>query len=106
MESAPQHTDLNFMQMSFSRALDDGRPVTAIGRIRAATRWRAAGRPDSATDRQAAIEALAREAEEYGADAVIDVRFEVDGVKNCEIEGVKLERVTATGLAVRFARAA
>jgi hypothetical protein len=94
------------MQVTFSRALDDGRPVTAIGRIRAATRWRAAGAPDDPTDRQAAIEALAREAEEYGADAVIDVRFEVDGVKGPDIEGVALERVTATGLAVRFARAA
>jgi hypothetical protein len=106
MESAPQQYGLNFMQVSFSRALDDGRPVTAIGRIRAATRWRAAGGPDDATDRQAAIEALAREAEEYGADAVIDVRFEVDGVKCPDIDGVALERVTATGLAVRFARAA
>ena len=47
-----------------------------------------------------------REAEEYGADAVVDVRFEVDGCKGCEIEGVPLQRVTATGLAVRFARAA
>jgi hypothetical protein len=106
MEYAPQETDLNLMQVTFSRALDDGRPMTAIGRIRAATRWRAAGGPDNATDRQAAVEALAREAEEYGADAVIDVRFEVDGVRNCDIEGVALERVTATGLAVRFARAA
>jgi Putative heavy-metal-binding len=97
---------LNFMQVTSSRALDDGRPVTAIGRIRAAARWRAAGAPDDPTDRQAAIEALAREAEEYGADAVIDVRFEVDGVKGPDIEGVALERVTATGLAVRFARAA
>jgi hypothetical protein len=94
------------MQVTFSRALDDGRPMTAIGRIRAATRWRAAGGPDDPADRQAAIEALAREAEEYGADAVIDVRFEVDGVKAPDIEGVALERVSATGLAVRFARAA
>ncbi len=47
-----------------------------------------------------------REAEEYGADAVVDVRFEVDGVKGSDIEGVQLQRVTATGLAVRFARAA
>ena len=50
--------------------------------------------------------ALMREAEEYGADAVVDVRFEVDGVKSSDIEGVPLQRVIATGLAVRFARAA
>ena len=93
------------MYLSFSSDLDGGRPMTAIGRIRAATRWRAAGDPGAETDRQAAIEALRREAEEYGADAVVDVRFEVDGVKGPDV-GVELQRVTATGLAVRFARAA
>jgi hypothetical protein len=94
------------MYMSFSSSLDGGRPVTAIGRIRAATRWRAAGDPGAEADRQAAIEALTREAEEYGADAVIDVRFEVDDCKGCDGGAVNLQRVTATGLAVRFARAA
>jgi hypothetical protein len=94
------------MQVSFAGGPDNGRPVTAIGRIRAAASWRAAGDPGAEADRQAAIEALTREAEEYGADAVVDVRFEVDGCKGCEIEGVALQRVTATGLAVRFARAA
>ena len=69
------------MQVSFAAALDDGRRTVAIGRIRAVTRWRAAGDPAVEADRQAAIEALTREAEEYGADAVVDVRFEVDGVR-------------------------
>jgi uncharacterized protein YbjQ (UPF0145 family) len=101
-----ERAGLNFMQVSFSSGLDDGRPVTAIGRIRATTRWRAAGEPGAEADRQAAIEALMREAEEYGADAVVDVRFEVDGVKGSDIEGVALQRLTANGLAVRFARAA
>jgi uncharacterized protein YbjQ (UPF0145 family) len=53
-----------------------------------------------------AIEALRREAEDYGADGVVDVRFEVEGCKGGDIGGVRLERVTATGLAVRFAEAA
>jgi Putative heavy-metal-binding len=94
------------MYVSFSSGLDDGRPMTAIGRIRAPTRWRAAGDPDAEADRQAAIEALTREAEDYGADAVVDVQFDVEGCKGCEIDGLRLERVIATGLAVRFARAA
>jgi uncharacterized protein YbjQ (UPF0145 family) len=64
------------------------------------------GDPGAEADRQAAIEALTREAEEYGADAVVDVRFEVDDCKGCDIDGVRLQRLTATGLAVRFARAA
>ncbi len=77
--------------------------LVASGRRR---EWRAAGDPGAEADRQAAIEALTREAEEYGADAVVEVRFEVDGCKGCDVEGVELQRVTATGLAVRFARAA
>ena len=84
------------MYVSFSSDLDGGRPMTAIGRIRAATQWRAAGDPGAEADRQTAIEALTREAEEYGADAVVDVRFEVDACKGCDIDGVALQRVTAT----------
>jgi uncharacterized protein YbjQ (UPF0145 family) len=49
---------------------------------------------------------LTREAEDYGADAVVDVQFEIEGCKGCEIDGLRLERVMATGLAVRFAAAA
>ena len=97
---------LNAMYVSFSSDLDGGRPMTAIGRVRATARWRAAGDPAADADRKAAIEALKREAEEYGADAVVEVRFETDCCKGCDVEGVDLERVTATGLAVRFARAA
>ena len=82
------------MQVSFSSGLDDGRPTTAIGRVKAATRWRAAGEPGAEAERQAAIEALKREAEEYGADAIVDVRFEVDGVRGPDIDGVALQRVT------------
>ena len=94
------------MQVSFAAALDDGRRATAIGRIRAAGPWRAAGDLGAEADRQTAIEALGREAEDYGADGVVDVRLEVEGCKGCDIDGVRLERVTATGLAVRFAEAA
>jgi uncharacterized protein YbjQ (UPF0145 family) len=94
------------MQVSFSSGLDDGRATTAIGRVKAASRWRAADRPGSEAERQAAIEALKREAAEYGADAIVDVRFEVDDVRGVDIGGVALRRVAVTGLAVRFARAA
>jgi len=94
------------MQVSFSSALEDGRATTAIGRVRATTRWRAVEATGSEAEREAAIEALRREAAEYGADALIDVRFEIDDVKGYDIDGVALRRVTATGLAVRFARAA
>jgi Putative heavy-metal-binding len=94
------------MQVSFAAALDGGRRTVPIGRIRAKGPWRAAGAPGTEADRQAAIATLTREAEEYGADSVVDVQFEVEGCKGCEIDGLRLERVTATGLAVRFAEAA
>ncbi len=94
------------MKVSFTSGLDDGRATTAIGRVKATTRWRAADRPGSENERQAAIEALKREAAEYGADAIVDVRFEVDDIKGVDVAGVVLQRVTVTGLAVRFARAA
>jgi uncharacterized protein YbjQ (UPF0145 family) len=88
------------MQVSFAAALDDGRRTVPIGRIRAAAPWRAAIEPSLEADRQAAVVALRREAEEYGADAVID------GCKGYDVDGVRLQRVTATGLAVRIAQAA
>lgn len=94
------------MQVSFAAALDDGRRTISIGRIRAAGPWRAAGDPGAEADRETTIEALRREAEDYGADGVVDVRFGVEDCKGCDIDGVRLERVTATGLAVRFAEAA
>jgi len=40
------------------------------------------------------------------ADGIVDVRFEVEGCKGDDLDGVRLQRVTATGLAVRFAQAA
>jgi len=94
------------MQVSFAAALDGGRRTVAIGRIRAKGPWRAAGESAAESDRKTAIGALQREAEEYGADGIVEVSFEVEGCKGCEIDGIRLERVTATGLAVRFAEAA
>jgi uncharacterized protein YbjQ (UPF0145 family) len=94
------------MQVSFAAALDDGRRTIAIGRIRATAPWRAASGSSAEADRQAAVEALSREAEDYGADALVEVRFEVEGCNGYDVNGVQLQRVTATGLAVRFAQAA
>ena len=94
------------MQVSFSSILEDGRDTTAIGRLRVTTRWRAADQEGGEAERAAAVEGLMREAAEYGADAVVDVRFETDDLKGADLEGVVLRRVAVTGLAVRFAKAA
>ena len=81
------------MEVSFAADLDDGRPLTPIGRVRATTRWRAAGGDGADAERQAAIEALTCEAAEYGADAVVDVQFEIDGVKGADIDGVAVRSI-------------
>jgi hypothetical protein len=75
----------------------------AIGRIRGTAPWRARGGLDTEAERKRAIQSLTREADDCGADAVVDVQFNVEGVKGFDIEGVSLERVIATGLAIRFA---
>ena len=94
------------MQVTFATDLEDGRAKTVIGTVKATSRWRAGEGMGSEAERHAAIEALMREAAEYGADGVVDVHFEIDAVKSHDVDGVALRRVTATGLAVRFARAA
>ena len=48
------------------------------------------------------MRALIREAQEYDADAIVDLGFEVDGVKRIDIDGTPLRRVAATGIAVKF----
>jgi uncharacterized protein YbjQ (UPF0145 family) len=94
------------MQMSFASDPQDGRAKSVIGPVKATSRWRAADGMGSDAERKAAVEALMREAAEYGADAVVDVRFEIDDVTGTDIDGVVLRRVIASGLAVRFAQAA
>ena len=66
------------MQVSFASHLECGRATVAIGRVKATTRWRAADKAGTEAERQAAIDALKREAAEYGADAIVDVRFDLD----------------------------
>jgi uncharacterized protein YbjQ (UPF0145 family) len=92
------------MQVSFSASLDTERPQYAIGRVSAHTPWRAAEL--SQADREIAIRALVREAEEYGADGVVEIAFAVEACKGGECEGVKLHRLVATGRAVKLALAA
>ncbi len=94
------------MQVSFSHELESERTRAAIGRVKATTGWSAARGQVADFDREVALRALVREAEEYGADALVDVRFEVEEVRGPDIDGVPLRRVTAVGMAVRFALAA
>jgi len=92
------------MQVSFTGALEGGRAVRAIGRVKAVGRWRGADEEASETDRRALMLFLVREAEEYGADALVEVRFEPE--ETAEIDGVSLRRLVASGAAVRASLAA
>jgi hypothetical protein len=93
------------MQVTHTNELEGGRRHYSIGRIKACSVWRAADAPGAEADRIAAVRALVREAQEYDADAIIDLGFEVDGVKRIDIDGTPLQRVAATGIAVKFADA-
>jgi uncharacterized protein YbjQ (UPF0145 family) len=94
------------MQISQTQELEDGRQTFAIGRIKAVGAWRGANAARSEAERLVALKALIREAEDYGADAIVGVDFQIDGVVGGDVEGVPLRRVVASGLAVRIALAA
>lgn len=94
------------MHVHYSGSPDEGRNHKALGRLSATTGWRAADRPVSPLDREIAMRALVREAEESGADGLIDVEFTVERLGASDIGGVPLMRLTAAGTAVRLAIAA
>jgi hypothetical protein len=93
------------MQISHTSELANGRGHYPIGRIRAVAEWRAASASGAQADRLTAIRELIREAEEYGADAIVGLEFHIDDVKRAEIEGAALLRIAVTGIAVKFVAA-
>jgi uncharacterized protein YbjQ (UPF0145 family) len=94
------------MQFSPANALEGGRAHHAIGRIKACSGWRGADASPAETDRRAAVDALVREAQDYEADAIIGLEFEIEGLKSADVDGAPLQRVAVTGIAVKFAEAA
>jgi uncharacterized protein YbjQ (UPF0145 family) len=100
-----KHT-VEVMQVSYTNKLEGGRRHHSIGRLKASSGWRAVNAPAAEADRVAAVRALIREAEEYDADAIIGLDFEVDSVSCADIGGAPLQRVAATGIAVKFDEAA
>ena len=94
------------MQVSRTNELEFGRPYHSVGRIKASSGWRAANAHGSEMDRLEALWALVSEAQEFYADAVIDLSFEVEAIGHPDYGGATLRRIAATGIAVRFAEAA
>lgn len=97
---------MDVVQVTQSNTLEGGRRHHLIGRIKAWSRWRAAGAGAAEADRLAAVEALIREAQAYEADAIVGLDFEIDGVPRADIGETPLQRVAAVGIAVKFAQAA
>ena len=94
------------MQVSFSASLNTEREQYTIGRVSARAPWRPGDREVPQSDREIALRALVREAEEYGADGVVEVAYAVEDCAGSQCEGVRLHRIVATGRAVRLALAA
>jgi hypothetical protein len=90
------------MLLSRSNALEDDRPYYSIGIIKAASKWRPISMAGVEMDHLTAVQALIREAQEYDADAILSLDFQVDGVVRDEIDGAPLRRVAARGVAIRF----
>jgi hypothetical protein len=94
------------MRISFTDEITDGRILYSIGRVSAAGSWHAAGTPCARGDwREAALQALIQEASEHDADAIIGVDYAVDGAHLTDLTSIGLERVTASGIAVKLATA-
>ena len=93
-------------QVSRTNELKGGQAYYSIGRIKASSGWRAAKAHSSGGARLEALWALVSEAQEFYADAVIDLSFEVEAIRRPDLDGAPLRRIAATGIAVRFAEAA
>ena len=95
------------MLVSEKDAIEGARVLYPIGRIKAASAWHAVGyTPVSNNWRDLILEDLIRRAEDVDADAIIGVDYKVEPVEGRDERGIELERVCATGIAVRLANAA
>jgi uncharacterized protein YbjQ (UPF0145 family) len=92
------------MRISFTQEIEGGRVLYPIGRIRAASGWRAVD-ANGEDCRAVALQRLIAAAQDYEADAIIGVGYEVDGARNLDLGSVPVERVAATGIAVKLAKA-
>ncbi len=90
------------MRVTANRQFEETRIVQEIGRISAASEWR--GKTSLEAQREAALSKLKELALEFEADAIVGLDFEVDAVSTGELTPVTLERISASGVAVKLAR--
>ena len=97
---------VSHMQVSYSQALSQSKAQISLGLITASTAWRSGAGPITELERDIALRALTREAEEFGAQGIVGVKFEIEKIDGPDQHGAALRRVVATGEAVRFRVAA
>jgi uncharacterized protein YbjQ (UPF0145 family) len=81
------------MQVSRTNELKGGRGYHSIGRIKTSSSWRVSGTHDAEEDRLAALWALISEAQEFDADAIVGLDFEIDAIRH--FDGAPLQRIAA-----------
>ncbi len=95
------------MQISFTNDVESGRVLYPLGRVQAAASWHGTAQAGDGEDcRKAALQALIEKAQEFDADAIIGVNYSYDEATLAELCAVELRRVSASGVAVKLARAA
>ena len=95
------------MLISEKDAIEGARVLYPIGKIKAASAWHAVGHvPVSNNWRERVLQDLIRRAEDVDADAIIGVDYKIEPVEGRDEHGIELERICATGIAVRLATAA
>ena len=91
------------MQISSKLEVEGNRIVMEIGRISAASAWH--NKTASAEFyREGALEKLKRLAKEFEADAIVGLDFSVDQVEENDLAPLPLNRISASGVAVKLAR--
>ena len=85
------------MQVSRTNELKGGRGYHSIGRIKASSGWRASDAHDAEEDRLSALWALISEAQEFDADAIVGLDFEIEAVTRPDFDGAPLQRTAAIG---------
>jgi uncharacterized protein YbjQ (UPF0145 family) len=94
------------MRISATDDIEGSRILYPIGKIEAASAWHATGTEYPGNWRQKMLDELVRRAEDVDADAIIAVDYAIDSVDPHDESGVELQRILATGIAVKLSVAA
>lgn len=94
------------MYISSTGLVEGRRVLFKIGRIHAVSAWHAATAPSPFDWSDLALRELVRKAEDVDADAIIGVDCRKDNIVLVSEVGVRLERIVATGTAVKLSFAA